>query len=284
MSDFTTTPEARGYRPTLLINPFHPSIQTTVEGEGESAETVYKATFNQAYVYEHSVGLISPITISNMDTNYTIETDKKYIFYVELYVDDNNNVSNAYFARQEAGVDEEYPEMPDDTASVKHFEVCKMQGLSLTSVKLRENIHWSGSSGGGGFAHPWKATDNGNAFITIAAGEVFRLNSSGFLPLWWTPLSYAGGSIECTGGDGDGYILIDMNTTDLNGGGTAAGDSALVTTPTDFSLVFSFNEDGGSGNMIFPICEVNVSGGVATVTKQLLTHNPHLSVTSVSPV
>ena len=79
MSDYAITPEAKRYRPSLVTTPFYPSIQTTVEGEGEDATTVYKAKFNQGYVYEHSVGLISPITISSMDTNYTIETNKKYI-------------------------------------------------------------------------------------------------------------------------------------------------------------------------------------------------------------
>ena len=277
MSDYTITPEARSYRQTLLINPFHPSVIRVVEEE----EVKYKVSFNQAYVYDHASGIVSsPIQISGMDSNILLESGKKYVFYVELNLN-GNNVSSASFGNESSA--EEAPELPANTDDIKYFEVCRMDFLSLTSFKLRENIHWSGSDGGGGgFTHPWKATDNGNAFITIAAGEVFRLNLSDVFPFWWTPLSWLGGSIECTGDDGDGYILIDMNTTDLDGGGTAAGDSALVTTPTDFSLVFSFNADGGGGNMIFPICEVNLSDGIATVTKQLLTHNPHLSVTYLS--
>jgi hypothetical protein len=33
----------------------------------------------------------------------------------------------------------------------------------------------------------------------------------------------------------------------------------------------------------FPICKVALSGGVATITKQILTHNPSPSVTWISP-
>lgn len=136
--------------------------------------------------------------------------------------------------------------------------------------------------------HPWKATSNNNSFITIAAGEVFELNTSSFFPVNWTPISYLGGSIDCSGhGAGDYYILIDIQTTDLAAGSTKAGDSFILTVPSSISVVFSTGIDGGgftSGNMVFPICEINVNAaGTATVTKQLLTHNPHLHVPSLSP-
>lgn len=279
MSDISITPEAIGYRPSLVTTPFYPSIQSTVEGEGESATIVYKVKFNQGYVYDHSNAVIStPITISSMESYELIEINKKYIFYIELVVNANNNAVSASLKNLSAAADAASPSLPDNTSTLKHFEVCKMQGLSFTSFKLRENIHWSGS-GGGAFIHPWKATENGNEFITIAAGEVLRLNSSAIFPLWWTPLSYAGGSIEVTG---NGYIVISMATTDLNGGGTNYGDSGLIATPTSISVVFSSDIDNAGGNMNYPICQVSLTAGVATVTKQLLTHNPHLSVTYIS--
>jgi len=158
--------------------------------------------------------------------------------------------------------------------------------VTITEQHLKHDPVISIQDSEGEASHPWKATDNGNAFITIADGEVFELNSSSFFPIYWAPLSFSETSIECAGGDGDGYMLIDITTTDLVAGSTKAGDSAVLTVPSSIDVVFSFSQDGGadtSGNMVFPICEVNVSSaGIATVTKQLLTHNPHLSVTTVA--
>lgn len=308
MSDYTITPEGRGYRPALVTTPFYPSIQTTVEGEGEDAATVYKAKFNQGYVYEHSVGLISPITISNMDTNYTIETNKKYIFYVELNVDSDNNVSNAAFDREEAEVDGEDPQMPSDTDSVKHFEVCKMEGLSLTSVKLRENIHWSGSSGGGDtFTHPWKATANGNDTISVAAGVIYgfipRSDAAGgttssaayfFAPFVADYKKFAGASIQITESSGYIYAKCDLIYADEGheGGGGSYDTTQQIYRPSEVATLFfsdmaptaldpSSDDFGSAKDVYIPVAEVSLSGGVASVDYQILTHNPMIQLDNV---
>jgi hypothetical protein len=185
MSDYTITPEARSYRQTLLINPFHPSVIRVVEEE----EVKYKVSFNQAYVYDHANGIVSsPIQISGMGSNILLESGKKYVFYVELNLN-GNNVSSASFGNESSA--EEAPELPENTDDIKYFEVCRMDFLSLTSFKLRENIHWSGSGGGGGaaFTHPfrlirvdsttWRIETDGSSIINDDDGSSIPITNLG---------------------------------------------------------------------------------------------------------
>jgi len=183
MSDFTKTPDATNYRPTLLINPFHPNIKKVVEDE----QVKYKVSFNQAYVYDHANGIISnPIRIEYMDLDTQLDSGQKYLFYVELYLEDGN-VSSAYFLNESG----EEAELPANTDDIKYFEVCRMDFVSLTSLKLRENIHWSGSGGGGGaaFTHPfrlirvdsttWRIETEGSSIINDDDGSSIPITNLG---------------------------------------------------------------------------------------------------------
>jgi len=134
-----------------------------------------------------------------------------------------------------------------------------------------------------GASHPWKATENGDEFITIAAGELLaaRTSSGGGYPFYWEELSYAGGNIEVTAATG--YILISMVVTEEQAGDTNAGDSGILASPASFTVEFQPTLPDVTDDMAFPICKVALAAGVATVTKQILTHNPSPSVTWISP-
>jgi hypothetical protein len=136
--------------------------------------------------------------------------------------------------------------------------------------------------GGGGASHPWKATENGTEFITIAPGELLcaRTSSGGGYPFYWENLSYAGGDIEVTG---NGFILISAAASEEDAGGTNAGDAGILSSPSSFIVEFQTTIDGVSDSIGFPICQVALNAGIATVTKQILTHNPSPSITWISP-
>jgi hypothetical protein len=131
-------------------------------------------------------------------------------------------------------------------------------------------------------SHPWKATENGTEFITIAPGELLcaRTSSGGGYPFYWENLSYAGGDIEVTG---NGYILISAAVSEEEAGGTNAGDAGILSSPSSFIVEFQTTIDAVSDSIGFPICQVAFNAGIATVTKQILTHNPSPSVTWISP-
>lgn len=132
-------------------------------------------------------------------------------------------------------------------------------------------------------SHPWKATQNGSAFIAIAPGELLAatFTSGGGFPFFWENLSYDGGSIEVTAATG--YILISIVKSELDAGSTNAGDSGILATPSSFIVEFQPTMAEVTGDMGFPICEVALADGVATVTKQILTYNPSPSITFISP-
>jgi hypothetical protein len=141
---------------------------------------------------------------------------------------------------------------------------------------------------GGDSTHPWKATENGNATIDIAAGNVLRMVSEGGLAADTTPqwvhldkaASYAGGTVTVEVGDSYIYGRIPLV-------------EAIVYTTPDPSDPVNLNtrrlqpsgsvtvEAGGampaSGDQfVFLIAEVSLNAGVATIDDQVLTHNPQL--------
>ena len=132
-------------------------------------------------------------------------------------------------------------------------------------------------------SHPWKATANGDEFITIAPGELLaaRTSTGGGYPFYWENLSYAGGNIEVTAATG--FIIISMVVSEEEAGSTNAGDSGILSSPASFTVEFQTTIDGVTDDMGFPICAVALAAGVATVTKQILTHNPNPSITWISP-
>ena len=130
-------------------------------------------------------------------------------------------------------------------------------------------------------SHPWKATSNGDSTVAVAAGEVIALSKANGYPFYWSELSYAGGDIEVTAATG--YIIISMVVAELNGGDTNAGDSGLIAAPSSIAVEFVTTMADVTDDFGYPICKVALTGGVATITKQILTHNPDPSVTWISP-
>ena len=146
MSDYAITPEAINYRPTLLINPFHPSITKVIEEEEEK----YKVKFNQGYVFDYLGYLNAPYKIANMSTAFDIGNDEEKNFCVDIFFDTGNGgvLSGNFRANGPAGTT--YPlfiQTTDNipqTEEVQTINVCKMKGPSIEEMYLRDNIHWWG--------------------------------------------------------------------------------------------------------------------------------------------
>lgn len=148
MSDYSITPEAhQGYRSILLTTPFHPSVK-------QKSATEYLIKFNQAYVFDYlnNANLNSPIKISGMDAEFTVEADTEYLFEVELQVNTvTGGINSASFFQRSS------PASPTSTVDQtlviddgsqssfsQYLSVCTTTGPSLKDCYLRDNIHWWG--------------------------------------------------------------------------------------------------------------------------------------------
>jgi len=147
MSDYTITPEAKNYRPTLLINPFHPSITTVVEEE----QAKYKVSFNQAYIFDYLGYLNSPVKIENMSGVFDISAEQEKNFCVDIYYNTNDGGVLSGNFREDGPAETTYPlyiqttdDIPPSEPAVQTIDVCSMDGLSISAMYLRDNIHWWG--------------------------------------------------------------------------------------------------------------------------------------------
>ena len=146
MSDYAITPEAINYRPTLLINPFHPSITKVIEEEEEK----YKVKFNQGYIFDYLGYLNAPYKIENMSTAFDIGNDEEKNFCVDIFFDTGNGGVLSGNFRDNGPAGTTYPlfiQTTDNipqTEEVQTINVCKMKGPSIEEMYLRDNIHWWG--------------------------------------------------------------------------------------------------------------------------------------------
>jgi hypothetical protein len=137
-------------------------------------------------------------------------------------------------------------------------------------------------------AQPWRATNNGNEYITVAEGSIFFPSAQGALdedmaPIAYIPLTYAGGSIEITA---TGWLYALAIYEDPP---TPTPVSEVVLTdetlqlwsriPSLVDVAFSADVPGTysppAGTVAYyPIASVILADTVARVDRQYLTHNP----------
>ena len=140
---------------------------------------------------------------------------------------------------------------------------------------------------GGGGSHPWKATANGDDTVAVAAGNVidFSTTSNGLFNAELVNgdfTAYAGGDVTITA-DGTIFVVITYDDTNvISQEASVLADYALGVT----SLTVEFEPTLSTNELSIPIAEVTFADSVATVTNQILTHNPILQLgytTSLTP-
>lgn len=164
--------------------------------------------------------------------------------------------------------------------------------------QLRDRkVYYSRSGGGGGstFKHPWKVTANGDDTVNIGYGSLLAFEDN-----WMTlrEFKYFSGTVaeEISAvkvtGTGSIYgkvaaavssgLLIDTTLNVIGGEGTVDVDY-LRTFPdegefADITFLFSDTVPGNvSNDWYFELAKVELNDSIASVTRQILTHNPTLS-------
>lgn len=148
-----------------------------------------------------------------------------------------------------------------------------------------------------GFAHPWKATENGDEYINVARGHImgFKPYTDGtygspdfFLPFIEILQTYAGGTVEITQATGFIYATCTVTSSvEGNEGAFAGGDIGgnLYRPDAAPTLVFSdvaiASYAPNDAKVHFLVAEVSKTEGVAAVEEQLLFHNPSMQLDSL---
>lgn len=133
--------------------------------------------------------------------------------------------------------------------------------------------------------HPWKATATGTDAITVAEGSILCPIAKGtsgndMAPIVYQNADYAGGTVTITG---DGYLYTTSTWDGYEVSNIAQSDPGdaiglFVRRFPSASVIFSTDAPGsfdpGDVSVCYPIAQVALTGGVASVVKQILTHNP----------
>lgn len=127
-----------------------------------------------------------------------------------------------------------------------------------------------------GYVHPWKVTPNGDNTVTVAPGNVldFSTSSNGLYdaePVTGAFTAYAGGDVTI-GASGTLYAVVTYTIGNIianDTGFTLATNNVRVS-----SVTVTLTPTLTTNELSIPIAEVTLSGGVAAVTNQILTHNP----------
>lgn len=137
-------------------------------------------------------------------------------------------------------------------------------------------------------SHPWKVRANGDDTVTIAAGEIMSYGDSTFGDLSTKHYaSYEGGTATVTAagviyGQINGALSTNpvLNDTwiDSNGDDVVIAYYRVVPDILDeITVNFAATMPSSNTTFYFEIAKVNFVDDVASVTKQVLTHNPTLS-------
>ena len=180
--------------------------------------------------------------------------------------------------------------------------------VAITEQHLSHNpvVSIQDSEGAAASTHPWKATANGDDTISVAAGVMYGFipyaDSAGgttssaakfFAPFVADYKKFAGASIQITESSGYIYAKCDLtyDTEGFEGGGDYDVTQQLYRPSEVASLFFSdlaptaldpSSDDFGSAKDVYiPVAEVSLSGGVASVDYQILTHNPMIQLDDV---
>jgi len=133
--------------------------------------------------------------------------------------------------------------------------------------------------GGGGFTHPFKVTPNGDEFVTVGDGELVYFTSSDpsnqpALPLVADNESFVAEQVEVTA---SGTIFLVIPTDELLTYTDSQGQSYVFGGLTS-ALTVALDPIFSGPNIYLPIADVQLADGIASVTKQILTHNPIIQV------
>jgi hypothetical protein len=151
--------------------------------------------------------------------------------------------------------------------------------------------------------HPWKVTSNGTEFVTVAPGCV-----TGFLPKSdlgtpaWKPrffppfvgtyIKFIGDTIEVTAASGFIYMgfTLESEVEGAEGGGSGGDVTGNIYRPYTAPDVFFYDKTpenyesmdfSSAYDVVIPIAEVSLAGGVASVDYQILTHNPMIQIDDI---
>lgn len=128
------------------------------------------------------------------------------------------------------------------------------------------------------WVHPWKATPNGDDTITIAPGSMLSWNTSNSgsfpnEPFYAEDTNYAGGDVTITA-SGTVFAVVPVDVRQTSTDGSVASVHYIV----NGSITVALNPTYSGANLYYPICDVDFTDSIATVTRQLLTHNPILEL------
>ena len=156
--------------------------------------------------------------------------------------------------------------------------------VAITEQHLSHNpvVSIQDSEGAAASTHPWKATANGDDTVNVNSGSIIYVEGTGSSnapnsPFDGSHVSYTSSNITITA-SGTLYAVIDFdsNSDDIASLDYFAGLSILTCTPT--SVTVELNPTLSSDQISLPIADVTLSGGVATVTSQILDCNPPLTL------
>lgn len=192
------------------------------------------------------------------------------------------------------------PEIPQKGTRVLHFAkqaVAWMRANTITNVvggRIKRGpsgttIEITPSADSSKYVHPWRVAAKGDDVVTIAPGEILSmtdgLGSAGGLTVSHSK-GYAGGdlTITTTGyiyGSIDAALSYDLITT--NGWTDSGGDTVTTAYLWVLPDVTASISIGNAATMpistavfYWEIAQVDLTDGVASITKQVLTHNPIL--------
>ncbi len=135
-------------------------------------------------------------------------------------------------------------------------------------------------------SHPWKVTGNGDDTVNVAAGKILSMANEASpgmsnIPVYFHLkefIDYTGGTVEDI--DADGYIYASCpqayTTETIFEADATSGINQFDRVQPEGPVTVDFAENlPTTGSVfIFELARVTFSGGVATVTDQVMTHNP----------
>jgi hypothetical protein len=169
------------------------------------------------------------------------------------------------------------PKIPSSITALPMFasEVLK----SLRALRDRPVLVPSNTPRPSGGSHPFKVSPNGDDTVSVAPGNVidFSTSSNGLYDgtaVTGDFTAYAGGDVTITA-DGTVYLVITYDNTNLiSQEPSVLADFALSVT----SLAVEFDPTLSINQLSIPIAEVTFADNVASVSNQILTHNPILQL------
>ena len=140
-----------------------------------------------------------------------------------------------------------------------------------------------------GSSHPWKVTPNGDDTVTVNKGHIISTNGGTSGNIVYTYQKNDAQDLTVTG-SGFIYYRATMGTANALDQALSAAVDALTATTTGGTLVFNAGAElsGGVVDVLsatyayFPIAEVDLTDGVASVVEQIAHGDLYLSMQTVA--